>query len=78
VQTGSSCEQGGKFLGNTPEVFRAHYWIDKGEASAEAADNYRQHKLAKAQQAQVAPVLTEQKKLQGELAALGLGEGGAE
>jgi integrase len=78
VQTGSSCEQGGKFLGNTPEVFRAHYWIDKGEASAEAADNYRQHRLAKAQQAQVAQGLTEDRKLQGELAALGLGDGGAQ
>jgi integrase len=78
VQTGSSCEQGGKFLGNTPEVFRAHYWIDKGEASAAAADNYRQHKLAKAKASEVGQGLTEQRKLQGELAALGLGDGGAE
>jgi integrase len=77
VQTGSSCEQGGKFLGNTPEVFRAHYWIDKGEASAAAADNYRLHKLAQAK-AQVAQGLTEDRKLQGELASLGLGDGGAE
>jgi len=76
VQTGSSCEQGGKFLGNTPEVFRAHYWIDKGEASAEAADNYRQHRLAKAKASEVAQGLTEDRKLQGELAALGLGDGG--
>ena len=76
VQTGSSCEQGGKFLGNTPEVFRAHYWIDKGEASAAAADNYRQHKLAKAKASEVAQGLTEQRKLQGELAALGLNDGG--
>jgi len=77
VQTGSSCEQGGKFLGNTPEVFRAHYWIDKGEASAAAADNYRLHKLARAKAAEAAHGLTEERKLQGELASLGLGEGGA-
>jgi integrase len=77
VQTGSSCEQGGKFLGNTPEVFRSHYWIDRGEASAAAADNYRQHKLAKAKASEVEQGLTEQRKLQGELAALGLGGGGA-
>jgi len=77
VQTGSSCEQGGKFLGNTPEVFRAHYWIDKGEASAAAADNYRLHKVAQAKAAEAAHGLTEQRKLQGELASLGLGDGGA-
>jgi integrase len=78
VQVGATVEQGAKFLGNTTAVFEANYWVDKGEASAQGAEVYRRHKLAQAQREQVAPGLTEQKRLHGELAALGLGDGGAE
>jgi integrase len=61
-----------KYMGNTPDVYVKHYVKDNGEGSADVARIDREHRAAKAQ----TPVLTEQKKLQGELAALGLGDGG--
>ena len=69
-----------KFMGNTVEVYIKHYVIDKGEGSADVARIDRERRLkAQAQEAEVAPAaLTEQKKLRGELAALALGEGGAQ
>jgi hypothetical protein len=78
VNTGSRCEQGAKFLGNSIEVFQRNYWIDRGEGSAQAANNYRRYRLEEARATEVAPGLTEERKLQGELAALGLNHGGAE
>ncbi len=78
MQIGSTVERGAKFLGNTTAIFEANYWVDRGEASAQAADDYRRHKLAQARAAEVTQGMTEQKKLQSELAALGLGDGGAE
>ena len=72
VQVGATVEQGAKFLGNTTAVFEANYWVDKGEASAAGAEVYRRHKLAQARAADTQG-LTEQKKLKGELAALGVG-----
>ena len=74
-QIGVSIEYIAKFLGNTISVAEAAYVVDKGEASAKAAERDRQHRLARAQQAE------EQKQLpvsvNDELAALALGEGGA-
>ena len=69
VQTGSSIEQGSKFLGNTAAVFEANYWVDKGQMAAQAAENYRRTKLEGKEQ-------QERKQVAGELAALGLGSGG--
>lgn len=77
VQVGATVEQGAKFLGNTTAVFEANYWVDKGEASAQGAEVYRRHKLAKARAAELGG-LTEKAKLRGELASLGLGDGGAQ
>ena len=65
-----------KFMGNTVEVYIKHYVVDKGEGSADVARIDRERRLVKTQAkgAEAAPVvLTEQKKLQGELAALGIG-----
>ncbi len=72
-----------KFMGNTVDVYVKHYVVDKGEGSADVARIDRERRLEKAQQAQEtevapAPALTEQKKLQSELAALSLGGGGAQ
>jgi integrase len=72
VHLGCTPVQVAKFLGNTIAVVEKHYFVDKGEMAAQAADVYRQRKLA-----QAAEGLTEQKKLRGELAALGLSDGGA-
>jgi len=72
VETGSSIEQGAKFLGNTAAVFEENYWVDRGAMTAQAAENYRQKRLAKQEEK---TDQQEREMVTDELAALGLGAG---
>ncbi len=77
VETGSSCEQGAKFLGNTSDVFEKNYWVDKGEMAAQASGNYKRNRRAKQARLEEESEQQEerqQKQLRGNLASLGLAE----
>jgi hypothetical protein len=77
VELGASPLQVATFLGNTVAVAERHYF-KTNKLSAQAADIYRQKKMEQARAAEGGKELTEQRKLQGELAALGLSDGGTE
>lgn len=67
VKKGCSIEQGAKFLGNTTAVFEENYWVDNGEASAQAAEIYRRSTLVEVEHQQ-------RKQLTAGLVDLGLAE----
>jgi integrase len=74
VQTGSSIEQGAKFLGNTAAVFEENYWVDKGEMAAQASDNYTRDRRARLEKESKRQEEEQQKQLTNGLAELGLAE----